>query len=50
MQKGDPFYQSWIDAGISDDEIKETLTAVKEWADTEDGCFVTLQCEMLAWK
>ncbi|KAI1758146.1 S-adenosyl-L-methionine-dependent methyltransferase [Xylaria castorea] len=50
LKPGDPFYQNWLDAGISKDEIQETLQAVNEWAETEDAWFAALQCEMLAWK
>ncbi|KKO99883.1 methyltransferase-UbiE family protein [Trichoderma harzianum] len=50
LQPGDPFYQSWLDAGISEDEIQQTLRAVRRWADTEDAWLVLLQCEILAWK
>ncbi|UKZ78139.1 hypothetical protein TrVFT333_005873 [Trichoderma virens FT-333] len=50
LQKGDPFYQSWLDAGITEDEIQQTLHAVRMWADTEDAWLVIVQCEMLAWK
>jgi len=50
LQQGDPLYQSWLDAGITEEEIQQTLLAVQEWAETEDAWFVALQCEMLAWK
>ncbi|KAI8627422.1 S-adenosyl-L-methionine-dependent methyltransferase [Xylariaceae sp. FL1651] len=50
LQEGDPYYQNWLDVGITKDEIKETLRAIAAWADTEDAWFVALQCEMLAWK
>ena len=50
LQPGDPFRQSWMDAGISEDEIQETLSAVGKWSETEDAYFVALLCEMLAWK
>lgn len=50
LQKGDEFYQSWLDAGISDEEIQQTLTAVKNWAENEDAWFVTLMGEMLLRK
>ncbi|KIX96789.1 uncharacterized protein Z520_07509 [Fonsecaea multimorphosa CBS 102226] len=50
LRQGDPFHQSWIDAGITQDEIEETLQAVHKWADTQDAWFAALQCEMLAWK
>lgn len=50
LQKGEPFYQSWLDAGISADEIEETLQAVKKWAETEDAWFAQSTSEILAWK
>lgn len=50
LQKGDPFYQTWVDAGIPEDEIQQTLHAVEKWAETEDAWLVILQTEMLAWK
>ena len=50
LQPGDPFYQSWLDAGITEEEIQQTLVAVKEWIETEDAWLAMLQCEMLAWK
>ncbi|KAF2796437.1 S-adenosyl-L-methionine-dependent methyltransferase [Melanomma pulvis-pyrius CBS 109.77] len=50
LQKGDAFYQSWLDAGISEDEIRQTLVAVEKWVETEDAWYAALQCEMLAWK
>lgn len=50
LKQGDPFRQSWLDAGITEDEIQQTLVAVEKWAETEDAWFASLQCEMLAWK
>ncbi|KAF2165290.1 hypothetical protein M409DRAFT_36923 [Zasmidium cellare ATCC 36951] len=50
LKKGEPFYQSWLDAGISEDEIGETLKAVNKWADTEDAWFSSTQVQILAWK
>jgi ubiquinone/menaquinone biosynthesis C-methylase UbiE len=50
LQQGDPFRQSWLDAGITEDEIQQTLLAVGKWAEMEDAWFAALQCEMLAWK
>ncbi|KAM0260063.1 hypothetical protein ACHAQJ_002987 [Trichoderma viride] len=50
LKQGDPFYQSWLDAGISEDEIQQTVLAARKWADTEDAWLVILQSEMLAWK
>jgi ubiquinone/menaquinone biosynthesis C-methylase UbiE len=50
LAEGDPFRQSWMDVGITEDEIQETLAAVGKWAEAEDGWHAMLQCEMLAWK
>jgi ubiquinone/menaquinone biosynthesis C-methylase UbiE len=50
LQPGDPLYQSWLEAGITEDEIRETLHASRTWAETEDAWYAALQCEMLAWK
>ncbi|KAH8704047.1 S-adenosyl-L-methionine-dependent methyltransferase [Talaromyces proteolyticus] len=50
LKEGDPFRQSWLDAGITEEEIQETLRAVEAWAVTDDAWFASLQCEMLAWK
>jgi hypothetical protein len=49
LTQGDAFRQSWLDAGITEGEIQETLAAIKEWTDTQDAWFASLQCEMLAW-
>lgn len=50
LKQGDAFRQSWLDAGITEGEIEETLSAVAKWIDTEDAWHVALQVEMLAWK
>ncbi|KAI9745018.1 MAG: hypothetical protein M1818_001296 [Claussenomyces sp. TS43310] len=50
LKRGDPFRQSWLDAGITEDEIQQTLLAVRKWAEMEDAWYAALQCEMLVWK
>lgn len=50
MQPGDSARQSWLDSGISGEAIEEMLTAVEAWAHTDGAWFVSVQCEMLAWK
>jgi ubiquinone/menaquinone biosynthesis C-methylase UbiE len=50
LRKGDALHKSWLDAGITEDEIQQTLLAVNKWVETEDAWFATLLCEMLAWK
>lgn len=34
LSQGDAFRQSWLDTGIAEEEIQETLLAVKKWAET----------------
>lgn len=50
LQQGDEFRQSWLDAGITEEVIQETLVAVEKWANTEDAWYAAIQCEMLTWK
>lgn len=50
LQQGDEFRQSWLNAGITEEGIQETLTAIDKWVDTEDAWYAAIQCEMLAWK
>jgi hypothetical protein len=47
---GEPFRESWIKAGVSEDEIKDCIRACESWADTEDAWATTVQSEILAWK
>ncbi len=50
MQPGDPYRQSWLDAGITEEEIEQTISSLEKFVVTEDAWFASLQCEMLAWK
>jgi hypothetical protein len=50
LQNGEVFRQSWLDAGITEDETEQTLFAMSRWADTDDAWYAALQCEMLTWK
>ncbi|CAK7210760.1 hypothetical protein SBRCBS47491_000888 [Sporothrix bragantina] len=47
---GNPFYQNWINAGITPEQIEETLQAVDEWAGTEDAWLLSAEAETLGWK
>jgi hypothetical protein len=49
LQQGDAFRQSWLDAGITEEVIRQTLLAVEKWTEREDAWYAALQCEMLAW-
>lgn len=50
LHPGDALHQSWLEAGITKEEIKQTLDVVAEWADSDDAWFVAVQCDMLGWK
>lgn len=50
LQRGEKFRQSWIEVGVTEEEIEESLKAVKLWADTEDAWAVMTQCNVLGWK
>lgn len=50
LEEGNKFHRSWIDAGISEDEIQETIVAARLWAETEDAWYGSMQVELLAWK
>jgi ubiquinone/menaquinone biosynthesis C-methylase UbiE len=50
LQPGDAFYKSWIDAGITEEEIQQTLEAIAKWAETDDAWFAAMQCDVLGWK
>ncbi|KAK4550298.1 hypothetical protein LTR36_003265 [Oleoguttula mirabilis] len=50
LKEGDPFRQSWLNSGISVEEIDQAMKAIRKWSETEDAWHVLVQCEMLAWK
>lgn len=50
LSEGDEFRKSWVEAGITEEEIRETLEAVRKWAGTEGAFYAALQLELLAWK
>lgn len=50
LQPGDAFHQSWLDAGITKEEIQETVDAATRWVALEDAWFVAVHCEILGWK
>jgi ubiquinone/menaquinone biosynthesis C-methylase UbiE len=50
LTPGDAFRKSWVDAGIAEEEIEETLKAVGRWEEMEGAWYVAVQGEMLAWK
>ena len=47
---GDSFHKAWLDAGIGEDEVRETLEAADKWAETDDAWYLAVQGEMLGWK
>lgn len=50
LGEGDAFRKSWLEAGISEGEIRETINAVKTWSETEGAWHGSLQCQILVWK
>ncbi|KAL1895897.1 hypothetical protein Sste5346_004994 [Sporothrix stenoceras] len=50
LAPGGQFYQNWLEAGISEDEIAETVRAAEEWAETEDAWLLSAEAETLGWK
>jgi hypothetical protein len=50
FDSGEPFRESWIKVGISEEEIQDCIEACEKWADTEDAWATTVQSEVLAWK
>lgn len=50
FKDGEPFRESWVKAGISDEEITACKEAWEKWAETEDAWHCTIQSEILAWK
>ncbi|CAK7567434.1 MAG: hypothetical protein SEPTF4163_005398 [Sporothrix epigloea] len=47
---GSPFYQNWIRAGITPEQIEETLRAVDEWVGIEDAWMLAAEAETIGWK
>lgn len=50
LTRGDPLHQSWLDAGVTEDEMEETIAAANKWAEDPDAWVVSVDGEMLAWK
>ncbi|KAG7118515.1 putative methyltransferase C1B3.06c like protein [Verticillium longisporum] len=51
LSRGDPYYESWKRAGISDEEIDRTVEALNLWTEDPDAWCVVLQAELWGrWK
>lgn len=50
LAKGEPFRQSWLEMGASDEEIDEHKAWIDKWAEDDNGWYAMLQSEVLAWK
>lgn len=50
FKKGDPFRESWLKYGFTEEECDETKDLLEKWADSEDPWYGVLQSEVLAWK
>ncbi|KAF2228664.1 S-adenosyl-L-methionine-dependent methyltransferase [Viridothelium virens] len=47
---GEQCRESWIKAGVSDEEIRDPVQTLEKWADTQDAWATHIQSELLAWK
>lgn len=50
LSKDDPYRQSWIYAGISEEEIEETREALGKWAEDDDAWYIAVQAEVIGRK
>lgn len=50
LREGDTFRESWINAGVTVDEIESCVQRLGQWAETEDAWYAILQTEIIAWK
>ncbi|KAI9794055.1 MAG: hypothetical protein M1816_006680 [Peltula sp. TS41687] len=49
FRDGEPFRESWVKAGVSDEEITACKEAWEKWAEIEDAWLCIIQSEILAW-
>lgn len=40
----------WLRAGVSKEEIEETKAALRRWMEDDDAWYVSLNCDIVAWK
>jgi len=50
LAEGEAFRESWLKAGLTDEECDETLVWLKKWVESDDAFYGILQTETLAWK
>ncbi|KAM0324393.1 hypothetical protein ACHAQA_008175 [Verticillium albo-atrum] len=50
LSPGDPYLESWKQAGISNEEIEKTKQALKVWLEDPDAWYVALQAEIVGRK
>jgi ubiquinone/menaquinone biosynthesis C-methylase UbiE len=50
LAKGQKFRESWLKAGISEEECDEAVRLLKKWAESDDAFYGILQTEVLAEK
>jgi hypothetical protein len=50
LANGEPFRDSWLKVGITEEECDETVEWLKKWAASDDAFYGMLQTETLAWK
>lgn len=50
FEKGDPFRESWLKYGFTEEDCDETKALLHKWAESENAWYGALQSEILAWK
>jgi ubiquinone/menaquinone biosynthesis C-methylase UbiE len=50
LAKGEKFRESWLKAGISEEECDEAIEWLRKWAESDDAFYGLLQAEALVWK
>lgn len=47
---GEPFRESWLKHGFTEQECDDTKTLIEKWSENENAWYGALQTEILAWK
>ncbi|KAM7189118.1 methyltransferase [Rhypophila sp. PSN 637] len=50
LEQGETFRQSWLEVGITDQEIEDTKVALDIWVALDGAWYVAVQAQILGWK
>ncbi|KAI6367752.1 hypothetical protein MCOR25_004828 [Pyricularia grisea] len=50
LAPGETVRKSWIEAGISEEEVDNTRRVLETWENTEDAWYIGIQADILGWK